>query len=131
MITQRIDAHLARAKRATVSVGEHLGDGRSETPAVGFVQKINAYSRIYCSWDDYVPVESIVPSKIHNLFCVFNTAEYSYRFLNLLFCIVKSCFYEVLSPTTKSMNLDISYGLIKNRSQIIQKLRLRIGENNH
>jgi len=33
MITQRIDAHLARAKRTTVSVGEHLGDGRSETPA--------------------------------------------------------------------------------------------------
>jgi len=32
MITQRIDAHLARAKRATVSVGKHLGDGRSETP---------------------------------------------------------------------------------------------------
>ena len=29
MITQRIDAHLARAKRATVSVGEHLGDGRN------------------------------------------------------------------------------------------------------
>jgi len=33
MITQRIDVHLARAKRATVSVGKHLGDGRSETPA--------------------------------------------------------------------------------------------------
>ena len=36
MITQtwqRIDAHLARSKRATVSVGKHLGDGRSETPA--------------------------------------------------------------------------------------------------
>jgi len=33
MITQRINAHLARAKRATVSVGEHLGDGRPETPA--------------------------------------------------------------------------------------------------
>ena len=33
MITQRIDAHLSRAKRATVSVGKHLGDGRSETPA--------------------------------------------------------------------------------------------------
>jgi len=33
MITQRIDAHLARAKRATVSVGKHLKDGRSETPA--------------------------------------------------------------------------------------------------
>ena len=33
MITQRINAHLARAKRATVSVGKHLGDGRSETPA--------------------------------------------------------------------------------------------------
>jgi len=33
MITQRIGAHLARAKRATVSVGKHLGDGRSETPA--------------------------------------------------------------------------------------------------
>ena len=32
MITQRIDAHLARAKRATVSVDKHLGDGRSETP---------------------------------------------------------------------------------------------------
>jgi len=32
MITQRINAHLARAKRATVSVGKHLGDGRSETP---------------------------------------------------------------------------------------------------
>ena len=30
MITQRIDAHLARAKRATVIVGKH---GRSETPA--------------------------------------------------------------------------------------------------
>jgi len=33
MIAQRIDAHLAGAKRATVSVGKHLGDGRSETPA--------------------------------------------------------------------------------------------------
>ena len=33
MITQRIDAHLAKAKRATVSVGKHLGDGSSETPA--------------------------------------------------------------------------------------------------
>ena len=33
MIAQRIDAHLARAKRAIVSVGKHLGDGRSETPA--------------------------------------------------------------------------------------------------
>ena len=33
MITQRIDAHLAGAKRAIMSVGKHLGDGRSETPA--------------------------------------------------------------------------------------------------
>ena len=33
MITQRIDAHLARAKRAIVSVDKHLGDGRSENPA--------------------------------------------------------------------------------------------------
>jgi len=33
MITQRIDAHLAGAKRATVSVGKHLGNGRFETPA--------------------------------------------------------------------------------------------------
>jgi len=33
MITQSINAHLARAKRATVSVCKHLGDGRSETPA--------------------------------------------------------------------------------------------------
>ena len=33
MITQKINAHLARAKRATVSVGKHLGNGRSETPA--------------------------------------------------------------------------------------------------
>jgi len=33
MITQRIDTHLAGAKRATVSVDKHLGDGRSETPA--------------------------------------------------------------------------------------------------
>jgi len=33
MITQRIDTHLAGAKRATVSIGKHLGDGRSETPA--------------------------------------------------------------------------------------------------
>ena len=33
MITQRIDAHLAGAKHATVSVGKHLWDGRSETPA--------------------------------------------------------------------------------------------------
>ena len=67
---------------------------------VGFVQKIKAYSRNYCSWDDYVPVESIVPSKIPNLFCVFNTAEISYRFL---------C--EVLCPTTTSMKFDTSYGL--------------------
>jgi len=33
MVTQRIDAHLAGAKRATASVGKHLGDGRSEIPA--------------------------------------------------------------------------------------------------
>jgi len=33
MITQRINAHLARVKRATVSVCKHLRDGRSETPA--------------------------------------------------------------------------------------------------
>ena len=34
MITQRIDAHLARAKRATVSVCKHLGNEfRSDTPA--------------------------------------------------------------------------------------------------
>jgi len=33
MITQRINSHLVRSKRATVSVGKHLGDGRSETPA--------------------------------------------------------------------------------------------------
>jgi len=33
MITQRINAHLARAKRATVSVCKHLGGGRSEIPA--------------------------------------------------------------------------------------------------
>jgi len=32
MITQRIDTHLAGAKRATLSVGKHLEDGRSETP---------------------------------------------------------------------------------------------------
>jgi len=32
MITQRINAHLVRSKRATVSVDKHLGDGRSETP---------------------------------------------------------------------------------------------------
>jgi len=31
MIAQRIDAHLVRAKRAIVSVGKHLGDGRLET----------------------------------------------------------------------------------------------------
>jgi len=33
MITQRIDTNLAGAKRATLSVGKRLGDGRSETPA--------------------------------------------------------------------------------------------------
>jgi len=32
MITQRIDAHLVRSTRATVSVCKHLVDGRSETP---------------------------------------------------------------------------------------------------
>ena len=32
MTTQRINTHLAGAQRATVSVGKHLGDGRSETP---------------------------------------------------------------------------------------------------
>jgi len=29
MITQRMDTHLAGAKRATLSVGKHLRDGRS------------------------------------------------------------------------------------------------------
>ena len=33
MITQRINTHFAGAKPATLSVGKHLGDGRSETPA--------------------------------------------------------------------------------------------------
>jgi len=33
MITQRIHTHLAGVKRATVSMGKHLGDGRSEIPA--------------------------------------------------------------------------------------------------
>jgi len=33
MITQRIDTHLAGAKHATLSVGKHLGDGRSKTLA--------------------------------------------------------------------------------------------------
>ena len=33
MITQRIDTRLAGAKRMTVSVDKHLGDGRSGTPA--------------------------------------------------------------------------------------------------
>ena len=33
MITQRINTHLAGAKHATVSVGKHLEDGRSENPA--------------------------------------------------------------------------------------------------
>jgi len=33
MITQWIDTHLAGAKRATLSVGKHLVDERSETPA--------------------------------------------------------------------------------------------------
>jgi len=33
MITQRIDTHLAGAEHATVSMGKHLGDGRSKTPA--------------------------------------------------------------------------------------------------
>ena len=60
--------------------------------------------------DDHVPLESILRSKIPNLFCICNTAENSNRFVYLLFCSVKSCFFEVLCPTTKSMNLDISYG---------------------
>jgi len=33
MITQRINAHLTRAEPAALSVGKHLGDGRSGTPA--------------------------------------------------------------------------------------------------
>jgi len=32
MITPRINTHLAGTKGATVSVGKHLGDGRSKTP---------------------------------------------------------------------------------------------------
>ena len=32
MITQRIDVHLVRVKRATVSACKYLRDGRSETP---------------------------------------------------------------------------------------------------
>jgi len=33
MITQRINTHLAGTKRATLSVGKHLGDGGPKTPA--------------------------------------------------------------------------------------------------
>jgi len=40
LITQRINAHPARAKRATVSVSKHLGDGRSETPAEKSLQNV-------------------------------------------------------------------------------------------
>jgi len=40
MITQRIDAHLARAKRAIVSVGKHLEDEHSETPAEKSLPKV-------------------------------------------------------------------------------------------
>ena len=30
--------------------------------------------------------------------------------MNLRFCSVKSCFFEFLCPTAKSIHLDISYG---------------------
>ena len=43
MIAQRIDAH-ARAKRAIVSVGKHLGDGRSETPEEKSLQNVRETS---------------------------------------------------------------------------------------
>ena len=72
-----------------------------------------------------------MPSNIPNSFCVFNTAENSYRFLNLLFCIVKSCFYEVLCPTTRPANQRLNFFvlvLFKN-SRFEASRSLKIAEN--
>jgi len=48
MTTQRINTHLVGAKRATVSVGKHLGDGRSETPVKKSLSNIRWETSIQC-----------------------------------------------------------------------------------
>jgi len=47
MITQRINTHLAGAKRATLSVGKHLGDGRSKTPSEKNLPQTSGGKRSY------------------------------------------------------------------------------------
>ena len=55
MITQMIDAHLAGAKRATVSVGKHLGDVRSQTPAEKSLPNVR--------WDELQTFAEKVPTE--------------------------------------------------------------------
>ena len=57
MITQRTNTHLAGAKRATVSVGKHLGDVRSKTPAEDSLPNIRRETSLNLMRDK-VPTEN-------------------------------------------------------------------------
>jgi len=48
MITERINTHLAGAKRATVSVDKHLGDGRRKKPG----KRLAGNESQSCAWKD-------------------------------------------------------------------------------
>jgi len=65
MITQRIDTHLAGAKRATVSVGKHLGDGRSETPAEKSLPNIRRETSLQLIRGKVRPKTKRAPVEVH------------------------------------------------------------------
>jgi len=65
MITQRINAHLARAKRATVSVGKHLEDGRSETPAEKSLPNVQWESSYRLLLREFPQKTKRVPVEVH------------------------------------------------------------------
>jgi len=65
MITQRIDAHLARAKRATVSVCKHLRDGRSETPAEKSLPNVRRETSLRLTLGKVRQKTKRVPGEVH------------------------------------------------------------------
>jgi len=67
MITQRISAHLARAKRATVSVCKHLGDWRSETPAEKSLPNVRRETSLRLMLGKVRQTIKRVPGEVHLL----------------------------------------------------------------
>ena len=67
MITQRINAHLARAKRATVSVCKHLRDGRSKTRAEKSLPNVRRETSLRLTLGKVRQKHKIVPGEVHLL----------------------------------------------------------------